>query len=106
MLKSLDIVNKALKDSIVLGNVINFCGAELSRNEAKQIKQDLEKYSNTLELIKELFKLLYVGYEFDDYCQNDYYFIREYGPSSSYSISEDLYENLNKLAELVGDNHD
>ena len=101
MLKSLMMVNLILED-----NQDCFIMQDVSSYEMKTIKQDLEKYSNVMYLLKDLFKLLYVGYDFDEYCQNDYYFIREYGPSSSYLITEDLYLVLKQLEKLLGDDHE
>lgn len=80
-------------------------------NEVNQIKQDLEKYSNVMKLLKELFneietdKLTIMSSgkpEIIKYC-----LVRlEPHKMESMHINENTYNTVEKLKELVGDNND
>ena len=70
---------------------------QTSMDNAQQIKQDLKIYNNVMKLIKDLFELVYINNEFDEYCEVEDYYIHEFGTNSRYFISESLFEILNNL---------
>lgn len=130
MLKSLKIVNKyeevleILKKYFPKNCYPLICDSkELEKwNKAKQwlesnideaeeleiIKQDLEKYSNVMKLLKNLFDGIRLDcedvYDGNTYCYSSY--IMEDLDYNTFEISNELFNILDDLRNLVGDNHD
>lgn len=101
---SLEIVNKFI-DYINNRKILGYNSCLIDLDELQKIKFDLKNYKNIKELLKELFKEIDIGYNFncdrEPAYEYEIYFNDNGG--SDRLINEDLYMILLKLFKIVGD---